>query len=98
MGTPILLLDSEESCSRVGVLKRIPEAELSTPEEFYERQQGHLVHIDLDADDESPKELDVEEGGSEDTAEVEPVTNESTPLLASSTKDDYSKEEGSEES
>ncbi len=28
------MLDSEESCSRAGVLKRIPEKELCTPEEF----------------------------------------------------------------
>ena len=30
----ILMLDTEESCSRIGVLKRVPENELSTPEEF----------------------------------------------------------------
>lgn len=30
----VFLLDSEESCSRAGVLKRIPEDELCIPEEF----------------------------------------------------------------
>jgi hypothetical protein len=30
----ILMLDTEESCSRAGVLRRVPEEELSTPEEF----------------------------------------------------------------
>jgi hypothetical protein len=73
----ILVMDKEESCSRVGVLKRIKENELTTPEEFLASRPSLLdVPNDLVLVD------DEEEGLANYSGDDKETPSESTPLIA----------------
>ena len=75
----ILFMDTEESCSRVGVLKRLPDDQLSTPEEFLSNRSSLLLddEHDLILIDEEQGDM----GTGKATSEEEPPS-ESTPLIA----------------
>ena len=75
----ILFMDTEESCSRVGVLKRLPDDELTTPEEFLANRLPLLS-----ADEEHDLILIDEEQGDmgKETTREEEHPSESTPLIA----------------
>ena len=72
------MLDTEESCSRAGVLKRVPEEELSTPEEFLAARSdtaaNNLGPVALVEDDEESQFVTIEQAAEE-------IPSESTPLL-----------------
>ena len=68
----VMMLDKEESCSRAGVLKRIPESDLSTPEEFLATRQQLTTD---DTGNLAPAAF----CNAEDDGEV--TVTESTPLL-----------------
>lgn len=90
----IFMLDAEESCSRLGVLRRIPEDELATPEEFLKSRASSVVsNSDQDSlsDEErgdtsniSPPPSDEADKGEEDE---EAVPTEATPLISNSSLD-----------
>jgi len=69
----IMMMDTEQSCSRVGVVKRINDDELCTPEEFLANQSP------LDGDDHDLILVDEEEGGGDGAGEN---PTESTPLIS----------------
>jgi hypothetical protein len=78
----ILMLDTDESCSRIGVLKRVPEDELSTPEEYLASHATSDEEVNLapagltEEDEESVK-------AAEETKEdSEEIPSESTPLIS----------------
>lgn len=80
----ILMLDTEESCSRAGVLKRVPEEELSTPEEFLaaraaDAETDNLAPAGLTAEDE--EEGQFADVAVQETKEDDEIPSESTPLL-----------------
>jgi hypothetical protein len=84
----ILMLDTEESCSRAGVLKRVPEEELSTPEEFLMAHAPISDTSDLvlttEDDEEGRFVAAVDESffsAAEDTKDDNKIASESTPLL-----------------
>lgn len=77
----ILVMDKEESCSQVGVLKRIKENELTTPEEFLASRPPLDVPDDLVLVDDEEEGVANYSGGDKETP------SELTPLIAKGSTD-----------
>lgn len=78
----ILMLDTEESCSRSGVLKRVPQEELSTPEEYL-AGRAVVENVNLAPAAFSEDEFVTAVPAAEESKETDEIASESTPLLSS---------------
>lgn len=84
----ILFMDSEESCSRFGALQRIPEDQLSTPEEFLALQSPNNEAEDLILVDEEEGVTDEDDDEAEEKEDaMKAAPSESTPLLTTGSID-----------